>query len=342
MVFENGELNIVKDYIQKPRNGFLLGKFLPVTEGHRYLCDFAQNYCENLTILVCSMPDEPIPGVLRYNWMKELFPRCNVVWCDEVLPQEPKDENDTEFWKIWVDTIYNYGIWNEEVPDVIFASENYGIRLAKELNCSFVPCDMKRLSQKCSGTAIRANPKLNWNYIPDVVKPYFVKRITLAGPENSGKSTLAAQLADHYKTILVPEYGRTYTEVFGSEVGSGDIQKIVQGHLASVAAAKKLSNYILIEDTDPVMSGVWSEILTGQKDEYFNQFKDYPDLYILCDNRDVPWQDDGTRYFSKDEDRRKFFDLCKKELDKRKVSYIIVSGNVEERKKESIKVIDKL
>lgn len=341
MIFDNDFLYEVgfPDFAEKPKNGFLLGKFMPPHNGHVFLCDFAQRYCENLTILVCSLPNEPIPGKLRYEWMKELFPKCNVRWCNWELPQEPKGEHDLQFWKDWKNTIRAFT--DIQAIDVVFASEHYGIRLAKELNAEFIPCDIKRVSQKCSGTEIRNNPAKFWNFIPNVVKPYFVKRVTLFGPESSGKSTLAAALAEYYNTIVVPEYGRTYTETFGSDVSEDDIKKIVQGHLASVEAAKSLSGPILLEDTDPVMSGVWEKILTGKKGDWTQNFNNYPDLYILCDI-DIPWEDDGTRYFPKDEDRRKFFNICKKELDDRKAKYIVVSGNRQQRLSQSVEAINLL
>lgn len=327
------------DFTSKPTYGFVLGKFMCPTTGHKYLCDFAKEYCERLTILVCSLPDEPIPGKLRFEWMKEMYPDCRVIWCDKVLPQEPKDENDTEFWTIWKETIREYtGLG---VINTVFASENYGERLAKELGAEFVPCDINRTFQECSGTKVRNNPFKMWDFIPQVVRSYYTKRICLFGPESSGKSTLAKELAKHYNTVCVPEYGRVYTEFFGADVDENGIGKIVQGHLASVKAAKKHANKLLIEDTDPVMSAVWSDMLTGKRDKWFDEFNDHADIYLLCDI-DIPWVDDGTRYFPKEEDRKRFFSACENELIKRKVNYHIVSGDLNRRMRTSVNIIDLL
>nr|WP_317045233.1 ATP-binding protein [Formosa algae] len=35
-------------------------------------------------------------------------------------------------------------------------------------------------------------------------------KIVLFGPESTGKTVLAKQLAAHYNTVFVPEYSRTY------------------------------------------------------------------------------------------------------------------------------------
>lgn len=171
------------------------------------------------------------------------------------------------------------------------------------------------------------------------MRPYFTKRVTLFGPESTGKSTLAAELGRHYATVVAPEYGRTYTEAFGTEITAEDLRNIVAGHQASVRAAIRQANRVLIEDTDPVMTGVWSNMLLGTRDKWFDRYCDYPDLYLLTDI-DVMWEDDGTRYF--ENDRQRFFDMCEQELINRGVKYVKVSGSLEQRMQTAIQAIDKL
>jgi HTH-type transcriptional repressor of NAD biosynthesis genes len=331
--------------MNKAKTGFTLGKFMPPHQGHVFMCEFARQYCEHLTILVCSLPDEPIPGELRYKWMKELFPDCTVLWTNETLPQEPVGE-DPEFWSIWQrvvrDAFYESTGQMFEGPEVLFASEAYGQPLANQVGARFVPVDIDRTTRSVSGTAIRNDPFGNWEYIPHVVRPYFTKRVTLFGPESSGKSTLAKQLGEHYKTVVVPEYGRTYVETFNnSAINKDELTYIVQGHLASVAAAKRQANKLLIEDTDPVMSGVWSHMLFGATDPWFAEYNDYADLYLLCDV-DIPWEDDGTRYLPNQEDRKRFFNICQQELINRGVRYVVVKGDREARFNWAKLAIDKL
>ncbi len=332
-------------FTKKPRDGFLLGKFMPPHQGHVFMCEFARQYCEHLTILVASLPDEPIPGKLRFQWMKEMFPDCTVVWTNTVLPQEPTGPEDTAFWDVWRAEV-SYAMQesqgdNWSWPDVVFASEDYGHRLAKEVEARFVPVDIDRTARAISGTAIRNDPFGNWDYIPHVVRPYFTKRVTLFGPESTGKSTLAKQLGEHFRTVVVPEYGRTYTEAFGADVDATDLEHIVSGHIASVAAAKRQANKVLIEDTDPVMTAVWSDMLLKERNPWFSKFSDYGDLYLLT-NVDIPWEDDGTRYFRNDEDRQRFFATCEAELKARGIRYVVVSGSREERLKTAIAAIDAL
>lgn len=306
-------------FLVKPAKGFLLGKFMPPHQGHVFLADFARAYCEQLTILVCSLPEDPIPGGLRWAWMKELFPDCRVLWCREDLPQEPADH--PQFWDIWRDVVHRYA----GKVDVVFASEGYGHRLAAEAGARFVPVDNARLARPVSGTAVRADPFAQWDFLPQPVRPYFVKRVCLFGPESTGKSALAGYLGRRFGAVVVPEYGRTYTEAFGVEVQASDIQRIVQGHLAAVAAAKRQTKRVLIEDTDPVLSAVWAAMLETGLDPWFDTFDDYADLYLLCDTS-IPWVNDGSRYFPGDADRHRFFEACEVELRKRGVRYVTISG----------------
>ena len=174
----------------------ILGKFLPPHNGHVYLVNFALNFVEHLTVLVGTLKAEPIPGRLRYEWMREMFPEAEVIHFTAENPQEPHEHPD--FWQIWHDTI-------REVlpvgPDYLFASDSYGTKLADILGARFIPVDLNRSLVPISGTAVRKNPLANWDYIPSCVRPYFVKKICIMGPESTGKSVLAARLAKHYGTV---------------------------------------------------------------------------------------------------------------------------------------------
>ena len=325
-------------FLAKPRRGFVLGKFMPPHAGHVYLCDFGRAYVEELTILVCSLPDDLIPGKLRFQWMKEMFPTARVVHCEEIVPQEPADDPEN-FWPIWRNILKRY---HPEPIDMVFASEPYGHRLAEEAGARFVPVDEARTAFPISGRAIRENPYDNWRFLPGPVRPYYMKRVTLFGAESTGKTTLAAQLARHFDTVVAPEYGRFHTEAFGAEASSPeDMRQIVMGHLAGVAAASLRTNRVLIEDTDPVLTAVWSDTLAGSRDPWFDNYRDYPDLYLFCDI-DLPWVDDGTRYFRDPAVRRDFHLACERELIARGVNFIRIQGTPEQRRARAIEAVEAL
>jgi NadR type nicotinamide-nucleotide adenylyltransferase len=326
-------------YLERPDHGFVLGKFLPPHAGHVYLCDFARRYVKQLTILVCSLPADPIPGHLRATWMREMFPDARVLHCDEAgLPQSPEDDPEN-FWSIWRDVVWRY---HPEKLDVVFASETYGHRLAAEAGARFVPVDMGRTTFPVSGTQVRADPYGQWRYLPPPVRRHYLKRVTLFGAESTGKTTLANLLSARYDTVVAPEFGRFHTEAFGSGATSPeDIRQIVAGHLAGVEAARPFANRVLIEDTDPVLTAIWSDALCGSRDPWFAAYRDYPDLYLLCDI-DMPWVDDGTRYFADRDVRRRFQEACERELVERGVRFVRIEGSNEQRLSAATSAIDAL
>ncbi len=325
-------------FLSRPARGLVLGKFMPPHAGHVYLCDFGRACVEQLTILVCSLPDDPIPGRLRHQWMKELFPAARVIHCEEILPQVPEDD-PVNFWPLWNDVLKRH---HPEPIDIIFASEPYGHRLAAEAGARFVPVDEARTAFPISATAIRSDPYRNWQFLPGPVRPFYLRRVTLFGAESTGKTTLAAQLARHYDTVVAPEYGRFHTEAFGAGATTPeDMRQIVMGHLAGVAAASLRANRVLIEDTDPVLTAVWSDTLAGSRDPWFDTYRDYPDLYLFCDI-DLPWVEDGTRYFRDPAARANFHRACERELVTRAVRFVRIQGPPEQRRAKAIEAVDAL
>lgn len=313
--------------------GFLLGKFMPPHQGHVFLCRTARALVDELTILVCWLPDDPVPGELRLAWMKEMFPECRVIGHDAVVPQEPGESAD--FWPIWKGIVERA---HPEPIDVVFASEAYGERLAAEVGARFSPIDPGRLAIPESGTKVRLAPELHWSNIPEPVRPFYAQTVCLHGPESVGKSTLAKELADHFGTIFVPEYGRTYCDAFGIDLDHRDLVEIARVQHAMTCAALRQCNRLLFLDTDPLMTAVWSDMLTGGRDAWFSSFDDFAHLYLLLDI-DLPWHDDGTRVFGSTADRARFFDASRAELDARGVAYRLIGGHGEERLQAAIAAV---
>jgi NadR type nicotinamide-nucleotide adenylyltransferase len=179
----------------EPTTGFLLGKFLPPHRGHQYLIEFARAYVDRLTVLVCSIAREPIPGALRYQWMCESFPGVTLIHHTDEIPQAP--EEHPQFWDIWRASIQRH------VPgriDYVFASEDYGWRLAEELGARFVPVDIERRNVPVSGRAIRDDPMTHWEALLPAVRPYYLKRVCVLG---DARAALADALAAEFRTVCV-------------------------------------------------------------------------------------------------------------------------------------------
>lgn len=316
--------------------GMVLGKFLPPHLGHVYLVEFAQNYVDELTVVVGTLKREPISGALRFGWMKELFPGSRVVHLEEELPQDPSEH--PEFWRIWREALMRI---LPARPDFVFASESYGVKLAEVLGAAFVPVDQARVAVPVSGTMIRQDPMKHWEYLPRCVRPYFARRACVFGPESTGKSTLARDLAARFSTVWVPEYARTLLEAQSGRIEKDDIDRIARGQRASEDALARDANRVVISDTDLLETTIWSETLFGSCPPWILEEADRraADLYLLTDV-DVPWVKDAVRYLP--DERRSFFEKCRRALESRKLRTVVVSGSWEQRLATATAAVEEL
>jgi len=152
-----------------------------------------------------------------------------------------------------------------------------------------------------------------------------MRTVCLHGPESTGKTTLAAQLAAHFGTVAVPEYGRIYCEIFGNECDLEDLRAIRRGEALLIEAARRKAHRLLILDTDAVMTAVWADVLLGQRPDDLDRIDDPADLYLLCDI-DVPFVADGIRYFPDQATRAKMFAQTRAELERRKLDFVTITG----------------
>lgn len=315
-------------------SGMVLGKFLPLHKGHVYLIEFALRFVDELTVVVGTLKDEPISGKVRFDWVKEMFPQVNVVHLQDENPQQPEEHPD--FWDIWKTSLERI---LPKQPDYVFASESYGQPLAKILNADFIPCDESRSLVPISGTEIRKNPYLHRDYIPRIVRPYFIKRICIFGPESTGKSTLTKQLAAHYQTNHVSEYARTYLEAKQKDPTYDDMELIGRGQKASMEALLFESNKLIFSDTDIMTTQIWSRWMFAKHASFFDTEVQHFDLYLLLDV-DLPWADDAIRYYP--ERRKEFYNDCQKVLEEAKVPYERISGFGEKRLQNAIAAVDRI
>jgi NadR type nicotinamide-nucleotide adenylyltransferase len=317
------------------RRGFILGKFMPPHAGHVHLCETARGLVDQLTILVCWLPDDPVPGPLRLQWVRELFPDCRVIGHDAIVPQAPEDHPD--FWPIW------RGIARTAHPepiDIVFAGEDYGLRLAQEVGAAFTPV-APRLFPNRSGSAVRADPWAHWDHIPPVVRPYYARTICLHGPESTGKSTLSAPLAAHFETLWVPEYGRAHCVLYGTDLDAAGLVTIGRTQSAMTRAAMPWCNRRLVVDTDALTTAAWSLMILGHvPDGLFADFT-RADLYLLTDI-DIPWKQDGGRYYPDLADRQRFMAACVQVLEEAGASWVTLSGENDVRLATAIEAVERL
>lgn len=311
-------------------------KAMPFHDGHQFLIGTAIAHSEKVTVVVGTLPTEPIPGEIRYKWVKDeyrTYPNVTVCWINEVLPQTP-EEDPEHFWDIWV------GVAKRFCPDidVIFTSESYGDPYAQYLGVKHHLVDIGRNIVPVSGTLVRKDPFAMWDYIPDHVKPYFVKRIAIMGPESCGKSMLTKQLAKVYDTVYVEEYGRTVWEE-NESVTKEDFIRIATGHKLLEDTLVKQANKLMFSDTEILTTKIFFDMYHPKEtipelrdsrcqiDRILNDIekegKRY-DLYILL-KPDCDAIQDGTRQFLNE--RRNHYNKIKQVLTDKELPFVEVGGS---------------
>jgi HTH-type transcriptional repressor of NAD biosynthesis genes len=327
------------------KNSLVLGKIYPPTVGHLYLIDTAISQSEHTHVIMTHNPSQSIPGDVRYEALKAIYqnnPNVTIYSVsDEGLPQHDNEcETKDEFYSYWVPLVYN----QVKELDAVFTSEDYGDDFADYLGIKHILVDKDRKKYPISGTLVRSNPFQYWNYIPDEIKPFFVKRIVVMGPESCGKSTLTQNLANHYQTNFVIEYGRLVYESNGNCVGIDDFIPISKGRQDLEDWMIKHSNKLLFCDTEDITTYIFSKMYCpyefSKVEEYFKEVlekKPKYDVYLLV-KPDCDGVQDGTRQFL--DERWNHYEMIKSELVSRGCNFVEIGGSWDNRFKESISVIN--
>ncbi|MBC8136524.1 MAG: AAA family ATPase [Fibrella sp.] len=332
--------------------GLILGKFLPPHRGHEYLVNFADGFADLVTVHVCPTDADPIPGELRYQWMRETFAgreNIRVVYNPDPLPQTPEDDPEN-FWRLWRESLLKRQPGGKE-PTYIFASEEYGFRLAETLNAVYIPVDHLRGRFPVSGTAIRQDAFSQWEYLLPATRPYFAKRVAIVGPESSGKSTLTERLAQQFGTTFAPEYARTYLETIPAPAlerlyapGGFDIETMhhfIRGQAASVEAMARQCNRVVFSDTEAIVTALYCRLFLGHVPPFVWEQVERQryDLYLLMSASD-DWTHEEQRIQPVYADRVRFEEECRAMLDERAYPYVRLHGSWQEREAQAIETIE--
>jgi HTH-type transcriptional regulator, transcriptional repressor of NAD biosynthesis genes len=173
-----------------------------------------------------------------------------------------------------------------------------------------------------------------------------VVRVCVLGAESTGKTTIAAALAEHYRTLWVPEYGAPY-----HHVGRGDPYRPWTSdeflHIARIRdwLEEFLAGYatrVLFCDTETFVTAVFHEVYLGERNaelEALVEPQRYA-LYLLCD-LDTPFHPDrlGLR---REEARRAMHERYVEHLRASGVPWIELRGTHEERLRGALEAVGEL
>jgi len=188
-----------------------------------------------------------------------------------------------------------------------------------------------------------------------------VKKIVIIGPESTGKSTLCAQLAQHFHTLWCPEFAREYLLSNGTPYTFEQLLEIAKGQLTlEDQYARQVENSwrwfekercwinassmitsphppLLFIDTDMYVMKVWCEYVFGKCHPFILDEiakREYQG-YLLC-APDLLWVKDELREYPDNKNRVELFHIYKDLLVHQSTPWHVVSGSYEERLQQAI------
>ncbi len=178
-----------------------------------------------------------------------------------------------------------------------------------------------------------------------------VLRVVLIGAESVGKTTLCEQLAEHYATVWVAEYGREHWErkIAEQKTPAGETPAWSDDEFVHIAEeqqrreneAAARANRVLICDTNAFATATWFERYAGRRHLEVDAIgaRDIADLYLIP-SPDVPFTQDGVR---DGENIRGWMHARFLELIRANgTPYVLITGPWEERLPQAIAAIDTL
>ncbi len=167
------------------------------------------------------------------------------------------------------------------------------------------------------------------------------KKIVITGPESTGKTTLARELARHFRTPWVREYSRWYLGRLERPYTEEDLEPIALGQKRWERYAAEESRKGFFCDTSLEVIEIWSRYKYGRLTASLEEkLKHAPaDLYLLC-YPDLPWEPDPLR--ENPRDREELFVWYERWMKERGVSYQKVQGRGEERLESTLEAVERL
>ncbi|HEY0944814.1 MAG TPA: ATP-binding protein [Opitutaceae bacterium] len=170
------------------------------------------------------------------------------------------------------------------------------------------------------------------------------KRIALFGPESTGKSTLAEQLARHFGESWAPEYVREFWDAHDATIVAQDLDAIARGQIANEDAAAARARRVVFCDTELFTNVLWADLLfpghcpAWVREAAEQRSRNYA-LYLFCDT-DLSWQPDPQRCFPDEAGRAMCRRLWLETLTSRGLPFVRLHGDLESRRALAIPAVE--
>lgn len=329
------------------RIGMYGGSFNPLHLGHVNCIIQAANMCEKLYIVLSvGYKRDEIDMKVRYRWLYQLTKHIGNVEIFTIEDDaDTKEKYTNDYWQ--KDAEYVKTRIGEKI-DIVFCGSDYDKN--SFWNICYPESEFYVFERnEISSTKIRNNPYKCWEYLPNIVKPYYVKKVLLIGGESTGKSTLTINLANYYNTNYIEEAGREISEKSGTDtlMLTEDFVEILLQHKLNEMKAIESSNKLLFIDTDALITLFFMEFLEDEGIENNKALADAIDSInkydlILFFEPDVKFVRDGGRSEVIENNRCFYSEKIKELFREHNKNFVSISGDYQERYIKAINEIDKL
>jgi len=311
-------------------HGLVLGKFAPLHRGHQYLIDTALAECGAVTALIYDCPETTeVPLPVRSRWLRELYPGLEVLECWD----GPLTMGDTPQIQRLHEDYIRRRLGGRKITH-FYSSEFYGDHVSRALGAVDRRLDPARARFPVSATMIRDNPFAHRTMLHPRVYRDLVANVVLLGAPATGKTTLAARLAQEYRAAWMPEYGREYWETHQQDrrLTPAQLVEIAEGHLAREEAKLAGADRYLFTDTNALTTYIFALDYHGcahpRLAELALQAQSRYDLIFLCAD-DIPFDDTWDR--SGPGQRTVFQKRIRADLAERRLPYVELRGSLAAR-----------
>ena len=332
--------------------GMYGGSFNPLHLGHLNDIFKAASMCEELHIIISYNNNrEEIPMKIRYRWIYNSVKHIGNVFihCIEDGASSKDDYNNSkrDYWKEGAIAIKNA---IGKPIDVVFCGDDYkGTNRFESLYEDSHIEYFSRSEVPISSTEIRKNPYKYWDYIPNICKSFYNKKVLIVGGESSGKSVLTQNLAIAFNTNFVSEVGRETCEYAGGEdfMIEDDLIENLLKQRVNVDDALKTSNKVLFVDTDALTTKFYLDFLMDRKSKTFKDVDNLANAINSLNNWDlvlfleptVKFIQDGTRSEEISYDREKYSKQIKSLFDSCNIKYYSIDGDYLNRFEKSKQLV---
>lgn len=246
----------------------MVGSFTALHKGHLSLLSRLSASGRPVTVLVLEEEGDPVPAAARVEWILTLG-------LDRVGAEAVRR----------VDLPARVAALGAAVVSASAEDES----ICREAGARFVLVERDRAAAPATSAEVRAEPARHWEQLLPSPRAHFALSVCLIGPEGTGKSTLAARLAERYRTRWVPEALRSVMVNAGLALGAEHLESAAHRTLFEARSASASGGRVVFLDTDLLSLCLWSDRVLGSRPASLDQLVgQLPiDLYLLTELVDL-------------------------------------------------------